>query len=81
MVSFIELPKSKKSFRCKKEEMDGVTMLKCEPILKKGELKVALTEQPIIFRQLGNGKFELIADGGADPKTIKELDEYLRFFD
>lgn len=79
-MNIIELPRSKKSFRCKKEEMDGVTILKCEPILKKGELKVALTEQPIMFRQLENGKFELIDDGGADPKTIKELDDYLKFF-
>ena len=79
-MAIIELPRSKRSFRCKKEEADGVTVLKCEPILKKGDLKISLTENPIVFKQLENGKFELLDDGGADPDTIKELDKYLKFF-
>ena len=79
-MGIIELPKSKKSFNCRKEEVDGVTILKCEPIEKKGDLKVALTERPIMFRMTEQGKFELIDDGGADPKIVKELDKYLKFF-
>jgi len=80
-MGIINLPNSKKSFNCKKEEVDGVTFLKCEPIERKGDIKVALTEEPIKFRvDRDSGKFELMSDGGADPKTIKELDKYLKFF-
>ena len=37
-MAIINLPRSKKAFRCKKEVVDGVTTLKCEPVLKKGDM-------------------------------------------
>ena len=74
------MTKSKKAFRCKKEERNGVVFVMCQPIEKRDDIKEALSEGEVVFRLLNNGRLDLIDDGGADKKTIEELDDYLRFF-
>ncbi|HDH44851.1 MAG TPA: hypothetical protein ENG66_05610 [Thermococcus sp.] len=72
---------SKKKFRCKKVEKEGITLVTCSPVEKKGEILEALGEGEVVFKIDPNTRVaELIDDGGVDRQTIKELDEYIKYF-
>jgi hypothetical protein len=71
-------------FNCKKLEEEGITKIVCQPIEKIGSVDKPLTDRPIVFRVAqdpitGKTYADLLDDGGADKKLIKELDEYISY--
>jgi hypothetical protein len=75
------LKRSGIAFNCVKEDREGTTIVKCEPIEKRGEIREKLVIRPILLRQLEDGKFDLIDDGGATKDIIKELNDYLKYLE
>ena len=65
------------ALNCRKEERDGVVIVRCAPIEKREDIRQELGERETVFKVM-NGKLELIDDGGVPKHIMKELDDYLR---
>ncbi len=66
------------SLNCRKEERDGVVIIRCSPIEKRDDIKQQLGERDIQIQVLENGKLDLKDDGGVPKPVMEELDEYLK---
>lgn len=66
---------------CRKEVRDGVTFLICEPVMKKGDIKIPLTEREVVFRIVATPRgavADMIDDGMSDEKVLEAIDRRLQ---
>lgn len=66
------------AFNCRKEDRDGVVIIKCSPLEKRDDIKQQLGEREVQIKVLENGKLDFMDDGGVPKPIMEELDEYLK---
>jgi len=66
------------AFNCRKDDRDGVVIIRCSPIERKNDIKQQLGERDVKIRVLENGKLDFQDDGGVPKPIMEELDEYLK---